>query len=40
MEWAIAFVYTFWVLSFVVDFLPVVDKKFAIPDEQILPARG
>jgi len=28
VEWAIAFVYTFWVLSFVVDFLPVVDEKW------------
>jgi len=27
VEWVIAFVYTFWVLSFVVDFLPVIDHK-------------
>jgi len=27
VEWIIAFVYTFWVLSFVVDFLPVMDVK-------------
>jgi hypothetical protein len=40
VEWAIAFVYTFWVLSFVVDFLPLVDEKWAFKDETILAERA
>jgi len=38
VEWAIAFVYTFWVLSFVVDFLPVMEDNHDPTDERMLPA--
>jgi hypothetical protein len=40
VEWAIAFVYTFWVLSFVIDFLPVLNDKWHFRDQDVVPRNG